>query len=212
VEDSAASNLEGISMDTDTTIEVTQYRNLNDGDIFQANTQHGGAVIAMKVASRQTRDDEASHDVLVFYPDKPPALFNEGYIANKGVVGKLKNLSFSVSHRQPADLILDKSDIRARAGAGCVYIHGDDYYLGAVWRQQGAHAENTFFVNVKTGECWHDAHVGTLQWQGGRGSSQVNLLTGGAGVVPRWQIAETTGEKKIWISYEVPGAPTANAA
>jgi hypothetical protein len=143
--DSAASNGEDLNMDTETTVEITTYRNLSDGDVFQANTQHGVPFIAMKVATRQATDDEPSRDVLVFYQDKPPALFNEAYLGNKGVVGRLKNLSFSVNHRQPADLILDiKNDIRAHTGAGCVYIHGEDCFLGAVWKQQGADAEMTF--------------------------------------------------------------------
>jgi hypothetical protein len=201
-------------METDSTIEITAFGSLSDGDIFLASPRNGLPFLAMKVATRQTRDDHPSHDVLVFSQDKPPALFNDRYLDGKPIA-KIKDLVFTVQPKKASDLILvldvQNGGPRVRGGAGCVYLIGDDVFLGAVVKQQGPDAEKTYFVNVKTGECWHDATVGTLNMRGSSGSSQRNLLMQ-AGAVPSWRITETSGDKNTWVAYEVPGAQASNAA
>jgi hypothetical protein len=186
-------------MKTDSTIEITSYDHLANGDIFAAYRRNGDFVLAMKVATRADKEDQPNHDVLIFSSEQPPVLVSDAYLDGSPLVAKKNNLAFMIDPQKPEDIIFDvKKDIRARSALGCAFLMGQDIYLAVEMRND--RGDGVFFVNVKTGEGWHDGMLGTAT---GHGSVQTNLRHQ-ACAVWRWQIVETTGEKTPWIRYEVP--------
>ncbi len=196
------------------TVEITTFSKLKYGDLFIGTKPNGSPFLGMKVGTKQTSDDEPYPDVMVLSHDKAPELFNAGWLSDRPRVARMENLEFSATPQKTTDLILDvqrNSDARGRVGAGCVYLIGDDIYLGVTLKYGGPEQEGTFYVNIKTGDCWHDAYVGTLDMRGRSASRQLNLLNDGA-ALPRWRIVETKGDRTPWVTYEVPGVSVASAA
>jgi hypothetical protein len=191
-------------METNSTVEITTYDVLGDGDVFVGTTRNSGAFLGMKVATKAHRDGEPNHDVMVLSSEKRPELFSNRYIDGSLVVARMKNLTFEVCPQKPADLVLDVQNIAARAALGFLFMVGDDLFLAAEMKSQ-RDSERVYFVNLKTGEGWADSSVGTAGRQ-----PQINLIRDAAAMA-RWRIVETTGDKTPWVSYQVPEEKPAKA-
>ena len=200
-------------MQVSSPIQQTTFSDLKPTEIFTGRYVDGSSFIAMKVMTREQQDDDASPDVVVFSKDKPPALYTGTWAKDKKNLAKLSNLTFKAYPRQPSDVINDantSSDSRARSGAGCVHFRDNTPYLG-VEVKFASHAEQTFYVNMQTGECWHSAWVGSLNMRNDDGK-QFNLIKHGV-ALPYWQIIETNDiQQKVVIDYEMPGALVTRAA